>query len=170
MKRIVFSIIFCILGAALLIGGGIFAAYQHDYNTAHFDRYRTVAVYKVTDDSIYTKEAELLSEAERRIRFPQYLDGDSHHNISPDFFYCYDRIDCACQDYVDCIAFKYMGNADLDFTTDITKDRLTITFTGTGYPENSEPEPLSRTYIFDIEGIGADKLPILINRAEFIGY
>ncbi|MDE6031736.1 MAG: hypothetical protein K2G32_08960, partial [Oscillospiraceae bacterium] len=63
----------------------------------------------------------------------------------------------------------YHNMAVLDAEVDYTPTVLTITFTGTGYPENGEPENLDRTYIFDIDGAGRDKLPILLNKAEIFG-
>lgn len=66
---------------------------------------------------------------------------------------------CRGKEYAFKVRNKYDSNADLDFTVDHTGNLLTIKFTGIGYPENGEPELLSRTFIFDIEGAGADKLP-----------
>lgn len=179
MKRTLFNVIVCVFGAAVLIGGSVFAALMHDYHTVHFDRYRTEYYYAVFDEDSVVDGVRVQYVANQRIKFPQYYlyysdveeqKSRSDYDPNPALADCYDEIDCACLDYAEQIAYKYRDNVDLDFTVDITKDRLTIKFTGTGYPENGEPEPLSRTYIFDIDGVGADKLPRLINRAEFVGY
>lgn len=177
MRKTVFNVIFCVLGALILIGGGVFAALMHDYHTLHFDRYRE-EYYIANVDGMYTDKFEQLKK-EKRIKFPNYysyysdpeeLKKRSEFDPNPAFIDCYDEIDCACLDYAEQIAYRYRDNADLDFTVDITNDRMTIEFFGTGYPENGEPEKLERTYIFDISGVGEKKLPRLINRADFVGY
>lgn len=177
MRRIILTVIASVLGAAILIGGSVFAAAAHDYHTVHFDRYRTEFIYIVPDESTFTEEMRRQLETEKRIKFPQYYLHISNPEYkrnefdpNPALAHCYDEVDCACLDYAEQVAYKYRNNADLDFTVDITEERLTVKFSGTGYPENGEPEALSRTYIFDIDRVGAEKLPQLVNREEFIGY
>ncbi len=177
MNRNMFIVIIRILGAAILIGGTVFAVYWHDCNTVHFDRYHTEFYYMIPDDGTFTDEMKQKLETEQRIKFPQYCmylsEGKrAKYGVysSALFIDCYDEVDCACFDYAEKVAYKYHNNADLDFTVECTKTTLTVEFSGTGYPEDGDPEPLLRTYIFDIEGAGADKIPRLLNRAEFIGY
>lgn len=106
---------------------------------------------------------------EKRIKYPGFANARAHF-FAVELEECYAEVDNACSDYAILIANKYKNNADLDFTVENDGKQLTIRFTGTGYPENGEPEPLSRTYIFDLEGVGANKMPKLLNRAEIIGY
>lgn len=159
MKRIVLTVLACVLGAAVLIGGSIFAAYMHDQHTFNFDRYKTT----LATDGDWDRWEELKSQG-IEIRCPRFSKG------APELWAYYREVDAPCNDYAMLVACKYNNNADLDFTTDVTGGRLTVKFSGIGYPENGEPEMLERTYIFDIENVGGKKLPKLLNRAEFIGY
>ena len=167
MKKIVLSILACVLGAAMMIGGAAFAAYMHDFHTVSFDEYMIMTMYQPLVGM--TEEDEARFREEKRIKYPGFANGRSGV-FAIEIAECYAEVDLACSDYGVLISKKYRNNADLDFTVENTGKLLTIRFTGMGYPENGEPEPLSRTYIFDIEGVGADKMPILLNRAEIIGY
>ena len=167
MKKIVLSILACVLGAAMLIGGAVFASFMHDFHTVRFDEYLVGCSYEPWDDM--TAEDEARIRAEKRVKYPGFANGRAH-SFAVELEECYAEVDNACIDYGLLIAKKYHNNADLDFTVENDGKLLTIRFTGTGYPENGEPEPLSRTYIFDIDGIGVNKMPRLLNRAEIIGY
>lgn len=167
MKKIIISILICIFGAVILAGGTSFAMYMNYIYTVSFDKYSTDCSYRTPND-ITSEELDRL-RAEKRIKYPGFANGRSHE-FAVELSECYAEVDNACRDYALLIAYKYNNNADLNFTVENTGKVLTIRFTGTGYPENGDPEPLSRTYNFDIEGVGADKLPKLLNRAEIIGY
>lgn len=150
MKKVLI-IFLSILGAAIL-AIGLFLAYNwHEANTPNFDRYWT---HNYDDGDI---------------KYPNFQNAQPWGATEPMQF-CYMEIDDACFQYAKLIWYKYNNNADLDFTVENTGKVLTIKFTGTGYPEDGEPEPLERTYIFDVDGIGKKKLPVLLNRAEIIGY
>lgn len=166
MKRIILTVLACVLGAAMLIGGSAFAAFMHNANTVNFNTWLTEYTRPVYYEGIDLEEYHRLQN-EKRIFYPDF---DGGKVFMPDLTPCYAEVDNACKEYAWKVRDKYNCNADLNFTVDHTGNLLTIKFTGTGYPENGEPEQLSRTFIFDIEGAGADKLPKLVNRAEFIGY
>lgn len=158
---------FYLQGAAMMIGGAVFAAFMHDFHTVRFDEYAVNFNYQPFYDM--TDEDEARFREEKRIKYPGFANGRSGL-FAIEIAECYAEVDLSCSDYAVLIAKKYRNNADLDFTVENDGKLLTIRFTGTGYPENGEPEPLSRTYIFDIEGVGVDKMPKLLNRAEIIGY
>ncbi len=171
MRKIIPIVIGCVVGALLLIGGSAFAVFMHSYYTPNFDKYSEQYAYVLHDDYEYTEEMIERYRAEKRIKYPSYMCGVYDKSMfAAELIDCYDEIDSACRDYATLVASKYNNEADLNYTVENENNRLTIKFTGAGYPEGGEPEELSRTYIFDIEGVGADKLPRLINRAEFIGY
>lgn len=167
MKRIILSVIFSVLGVIMLVGGAGFTAFMHELHTVDFDKYDDAYTFLFGEDAT-AEEVERL-RAERRITYPNFA--NEHINgYDPEYYMCYAEVDGACKDYALFIAKKYNNNADLDYTVDKLGDTLTIKFFGTGYPENGEPEALSRTYIYNVEGVGKNKLPKLMNRAEFIGY
>lgn len=152
MKRIVIFVMSCVLGGLLLAGGVFFAAGMHSAYTVSFDKYETYSLLRG-----------------ERIFCPSFISARPW-GYAPSLTYCYREVEGACTMYANLVYKKYDGKADLDFTVERDGNLLTIKFTGIGYPENGGPEPLERTYIFDIEGVGADKLPKLLNRAEIIGY
>lgn len=163
MKRIILTALACVLGAAILIGGSVFAAFMHDANTVSFDKW--VKKYSITAHQEGVDDEEYYTE---RIAYPEF---EGAKLYSPHYLTLYyGEVDHCCREYAGKIRVQYKNKADLDFTVENTGKLLTIKFTGTGYPEGGEPEDLSRTFIFDIEGVGGDKLPKLVNRAEFIGY
>lgn len=163
MKRIILLIFASMVGLVLLVGGIYFAVLWHEVNKVSFDDYMTHAVLKVDEDGNVDRAAE------ERIFYPSF------GNARPMGYVmalddCYQEVDGACFQYAAMVSKHYNANADLTFTVEKDGDIVTIRFTGTGYPENGEPENLDRTYIFDVEDAGRDKLPRLVNRAEFIGY
>lgn len=164
--KIILSAVVCLVGAASLIGGFAFAKIAKDYYTLDFDNYTTeiMALGETIEES---REAYKNS----RITYPGFLDmvySPLDYDIR--LMDCYIEVNSPCKEYAMGIAKKYNNNAELNFTVDHTGDLLTIKFTGTGYPENGEPEDLSRTYIFDIGNANYNNLPKLVNRADFIGY
>ena len=77
----------------------------------------------------------------------------------------YSAITVPIIDYANGIAKDYNNKAKLDYTVEQENDMLTITFSGFGYLEGSDSEPitLDRVFIFDIKDVNADKLPTLIS-------
>lgn len=172
MKKIVLSVLGLVLGSLLLFGGGAFAVFMHNYYTPNFDKYEDNYMYslgKNPDD--YTEEELERIKEEKRIRYPTYA--GFVYDVSmfaPELWDCYLEIDQTCHTYAHMVAVKYQNNADLNYEVERLGNLLMIKFSGNGYPENGEPETLDKTFIFDVEGAGVDKLPRLVNRAEFIGY
>ena len=157
MKKTVLIILGSIFGAIIILSGGAFAWYMNTIYTINFDNY-----FK---SSVGVGE----SGPSGRIRVPSFHDGQPF-GVPMELDPCYYEVDNACMDYGFLVAKKYNNNADLDFTVENTGKVLTIKFTGTGYPENGDPKPLERTYIFDIDGVGKDKIPVLLNRDEIVRY
>lgn len=170
MKKIILTIIICVTGGVLLLGGTVFALYMNDIYTVSFDNYMTFGTYASSED--FTEEEMLRYEKckeEQWISYPSFSSGRGWGFV-PELTSIYAEVDNACVEYAHYVVHTYNNNARLNFTVENTGKILTIKFSGVGYPENGEPEELSRTYIFDIEGAGVDKLPKLLNRADIIGY
>lgn len=165
MKKIILSVIACVVGAVMLVGGVAFSKVMSNYYTLDFDNYEAYPVGIETEE-MSSREAFKAA----RITYPRYLIAYSGIEFDARLTDCYKEVQSPCCDYALAVAIKYQNNADLTFTVENTGKLLTIKFTGTGYPENGEPVDLSRTYIFDIDGAGVNKLPRLVNRADFIGY
>lgn len=163
MKRIILLTIASVVGVVLLAGGIYFAVLWHEVNKVSFDEYMTHAVREISEDGYINRTAE------ERIFYPSFGNARPWSYVAA-LDDCYEEVDGACFQYAAMVSKHYHANANLTFTVERDGNLLTIKFTGTGYPENGEPENLDRTYIFDIEGAGRDKLPRLVNRAEFIGY
>lgn len=160
--KIILSTVACVVGAVMLVSGVVFAKAASDYYKLDFDNYEK-AIMAIGEDY-----KEVYKEA--RITYPRYVAVYSWIDFDIRLMDCYREVQSPCYEYAASVAQKYENNADLTFTVENTGKLLTIKFTGTGYPENGEPEPLERTYIFDIDGANVNKLPRLVNRAEFIGY
>ena len=64
---------------------------------------------------------------------------------------------------------KYENRVRIDYTADIDNKnkRITVAFTGFGYPENGEPEVLDRDYIFDISNVDEDNMPVLLTQYTY---
>lgn len=77
----------------------------------------------------------------------------------------YSAITVPIMDYANGIAKEYNNKAKLDYTVEQENDILTITFSGFGYLEGSDAEPitLDKVFKFDIKDVNADKLPTLIS-------
>lgn len=157
MKKAILIILGSIFGLILILGGSVFAWYMYEAHTVNFDKY------------LKGRISSGISEIDSRIYCPEFLNGHPV-NVTEELWSCYNEVDSACVNYCTLVARKYKNNAELDFTVENTGKVLTIKFTGTGYPENGDPEPLERTYIFDIDGVGKDKIPVLLNRDEIVGY
>lgn len=165
VRNIILSVIACVVGAVLLIGGVAFTKAASDYYTLDFDNYDVMPMAFGGNGST---PKEVFDAG--RITYPRYVTAWSPFDFDASIMDCYLEVQEPCFEYAASVAKKYDNNADLTFTTENTGKLFTIKFTGTGYPENGEPEPLERTYIFDIEGANVNKLPRLVNRADFIGY
>lgn len=79
---------------------------------------------------------------------------------------CYNVIQEPCRYYSWQVRDKYEYKANLHIEVEKTKKTFIVKFTGWGYPDGGDPECLDRTYIYDIDGVGPDKLPILLNKNE----
>lgn len=64
---------------------------------------------------------------------------------------------------------KYENRVKIDYTANIDNKnkRITVSFTGYGYPENGEPEPLSRDYVFDISNVDENNMPVLLTQYTY---
>lgn len=166
--KIILSVIACVVGSVTLVGGVVFAKAASDYYKLDFDHYET----KVMATG-WTIEEEQEALKKSRITYPTFkgnLIVWSLFDYDIRLTDCYVEVQSPCYEYAMSVWKKYGENAELNFTLENTGKLLTIEFTGTSYPENGEPIDLSRTYIFDIDGAGVNKLPRLVNRADFIGY
>lgn len=172
MKKVitvVLTTLASVVVALLIAGGSYFAVAYYNMSITHFDEYQicTTMVFSDEIDSFDDYKQELADEG-YHIGYPHFMN-TGRWGYTMDLVDCYAEVDNACIDYAVQVAHKYTNKAVLDAEVDYTPTVLTITFTGTGYPENGEPENLDRTYIFDIDGAGRDKLPILLNKAEIFG-
>lgn len=167
--KIVLTSIASIAAALLMAVGSYVAVAYYNMRITHFDEHfmSSTRVYgkELTGHDEYNRT---LDEQGYHVSCPQFMNA-GRWGYSMDLVECYAEVDNACMDYALQIARKYDNRAVLDAEVDYTPTVLTITFTGTGYPENGEPEKLDRTYIFDIDGAGRDKLPVLLNKAEIFG-
>lgn len=64
---------------------------------------------------------------------------------------------------------KYENRVRIDYTVDIDNKnkRITVSFTGYGYPEEGEPEPLARDYVFDISNVDENNMPVLLTEYTY---
>lgn len=73
-------------------------------------------------------------------------------------------IDC-CERYAVYVSKEYSNYARLDYeVTEVYGKTLTIAFSGYGYPDEGrgEPEPLDKTFVFDISGVNSGRMPVLM--------
>lgn len=166
VKKIIRAVITVILAitAAIEIAFMIWAAFAiYDRETLHFDRWEIYEadITPVDEDLIelYHKNRE---EGGYSVEYFSFSGGAYYHDQA----LCYAEIQNPCRNYSYQMLEKYKFKANLKVDIDYTPKILTVTFTGWGYPDDGEPECLDRTYIFDIEGAGKDKLPILLNKDE----
>ena len=64
---------------------------------------------------------------------------------------------------------KYENRVKIDYTVDIDNKnkKITVSFTGWGYPEGGEPEALDRDYIFDISNVDESNMPVLLTKYTY---
>lgn len=169
MKKMISIILSSFFGAMLVLGGGAVGSYMYNISIPHFDNYY-ISSDSITagiphDDPSFDFKAyrEMLDAEGYCVRYPDFWYSNS---FSDDLINCYAEVEGALQDYAFYIARHYNNRARLDPEVECTKTRLTIKFTGYGVLEDGTREELARTYIFDIEGVGRNKLPKLLNKAE----
>ncbi len=153
MKRTFLTVVSCLLAAALLFGGVEFGAYMYSKTVPDFEDYQM---------SSYNVDSKTLRDEGYVISAP-FWNGCMERGKLLD---CYSELTNASRDYALFIAKRYRNKAKLTAEVSITSETLTIEFTGTGYNADGSEDDLSRTYIFDIDGAGKDKLPRLINKAD----
>lgn len=163
MKRTVITIVSCLLATFLLFCGIQFGAYIYSRNVPDFEDYQmsNVGFLKDYDEDAKRKNDDLRA-AGCYISFPLW-NGSMNPGKLID---CYAELTSAGRDYAQFIARKYRHKAKLNAEVEVTPETLTIKFTGTGYNDDGTEDDLARTYIFDIDGAGKNKLPRLINKAD----
>lgn len=166
----VFTVIILLIGAfelVFIVWAGILI---YDRETLHFDRWN---IYEKSPSPFNYEENEKgKEEYERlinRIKEGGYVIEAFNFEGGAAYWdqaLCYNEIAGACDMYANQVAEKYEWKAKLHIELEYTPKTFTVYCTGWGYPENGEPECLDRTYIYDIEGAGPDKLPVLLNKDE----
>lgn len=166
MKKAIIIAACCLLAAGLLFGGVRFGAYLREKGLPDFENYSIVpySAIKEPDDFSAVQETERLKSEGYVINRPIW---GSTERFETEL--CYGELEEACYAYADHIAKKYRNKAKLSVEVDVDKTAktVTITFDGTGYAPDGSEEALSRTYVFDVDGAGVNKLPRLVNKAEF---
>lgn len=171
MKKVILIILSTVIGAVLVLGGAALGAYMYDISIPHFDN------YYIGEDGMYAGISdELFRDRDALNAYYESLRAEGYHVRYPDFWYsnnftddlvyCYAEVQDPLQSYALYVARRYNNRARLDPEVECTKTRLTIKFTGYGVLDDGTREDLARTYIFDIEGAGRNKLPKLLNKAE----
>lgn len=167
MKKAIIIAVSCLLAAGLLLGGIRFGKYLHSKNVPDFENYSVVSysAIKEPNDISAVKETETLKAKGYVINRPIWNGISAQNNLE----LCYGELEEACYAYADHIAKKYRNKAKLSVEVDVDKtaQTVTITFGGTGYAPDGSEDELSRTYVFDVDGAGVNKLPRLVNKAEF---
>ena len=109
-------------------------------------------------------EAERLHSEGYSISCPHFHNITSF-NSSKEAAQVYGAINSRLMTYCHEVAEKYHNYAKLGYTVDIKGgETLTVAFTGTGYfYDEREPEPINKTFVFDIKGVSPNKLPMLIS-------
>lgn len=171
MKKVILIILSTVIGAVLLLGGGVVGALMYNASIPHFDNYEItyqLGLSGTGDDlnaavRVFDEVREWQLAEGYGVNYPYF----SYINpYTLDVYECYAEVDGACKDYAFYVANRYNNKARLAPEVECTKTRLTIKFTGTGWLEDGTEECLDRTYIFDIEGADSHKLPKLLNKAE----
>lgn len=167
MKKTIIIVVSCLLAAGLLFGGIRFGAYLYSKYVPDFEDYSIVPVSALKDygDSFAVEETESLKAEGYVINRPIWNGSFEQYELE----LCYGELEEACYSYADHIAKKYRNKAKLSVEVDVdkTSKTVTITFDGTGYAPDGSEDDLSRVYVFDIDGAGVNKLPRLVNKAEF---
>lgn len=157
------TVVSCLLAAVLLFAGVMFGQYIYSQNVPDWTRYQIGAVSAWRDNDPNAKEdLEKLRAEGYVINVPSW-DGSMDPGKLID---SYLEPTEACREYGWFIARKYRNKAKLDAEVEVTSETVTIKFTGTGYNDDGTEDDLARTYIFDVDGAGKNKLPRLINKAE----
>lgn len=170
MKKVILIILEAVVGVALLLGGGVFGAIMYNASVPHFDNYQIASGMLANLGDGASSAAQTAQELRDMQQAEGY--GVSFPNFSyinpytPAIFACYEEVDGACHDYAYFVAHRYNNKAKLDAEVEYTPELLTIKFTGYGVLEDGTEECLDRTYIFDIDGVGKNKLPKLLNKAD----
>lgn len=161
MKKVILIILSTFFGAILVLGGGAFGTYMYDISIPHFDNYDIISVSSGDMDRDELKAWQ--AENGYGVHYPDFY---YVNNCTEDLVDCYTEVQLAMSDYAFYIARHYNNRARLDSEVEYTKTRLTVKFTGFGVLEDGTREELARTYIFDIENAGRNKLPKLLNKAD----
>lgn len=163
IKRTVITVVSCLLGAVLLFVGVEFGKYIYSQNVLDWEDYQMSGTASFRDnDENRDEEWNKIKDEGYRIHFPLW-NGSMNPGKLID---CYAELTNAGRGYAHFIARKYRNNADLDAEVEVTSETVTIKFTGTGYNPDGTEDDLARTYIFDVDGAGKNKLPRLINKAD----
>lgn len=161
VKRTVITVVSCLLGAVLLFVGVEYGKYIYSQNVPDWTDYSIGAVGTWRDDG-EKEEMYKLREEGYVINVPGW-----NRSMDPGkLIDCYLELDHASRNYGWFIARKYRNKAKLDAEVEVTSETVTIKFTGTGYNDDGTEDDLARTYIFDVDGAGTNKLPRLINKAD----
>lgn len=159
MKKTVTVILSTVIGALLILGGGVFGSYMYNRTIPHFDNYRLSSISVGNGENT----DEMQATNGYGVNFPDFY----YSTVSTDdLLYCYQEVQEPLMSYAQYVVVHYNNRARLDPEVECTKTRLTVKFTGYGVLEDGTKEDLSRTYIFDIEGASAKTLPKLLNKAE----
>ncbi len=159
MKKIITIILSTVFCALLILGGGVFGSYMYNRTIPHFDNYQ-ISPFRVGIDE---NTEEMQKANGYGVNYPDFWYAN---DWSDDLLNCYQEVQEPLMSYAQYVALRYDNKARLDPEVECTKTRLTVKFTGYGVLEDGTREDLARTYIFDIEGAGAKKLPKLLNKAE----
>lgn len=159
MKKKILLIFSTLIGAVLLLSGGVLGAYMYNISVPHFDNYGVSPFYFGSN----TEAREMQEENGYGVFYPDFW---YTNNMSVELMDCYNEVQEPMTAYAQYVACRYDNRARLYPEVEYTKTRLTISFTGYGVLEDGTREDLARTYIFDIENAGRNKLPKLLNKAE----
>lgn len=161
VKRVIIIAVSCVLAVILLCLGVVYGQYLYYQNFLDWEDYQIGPVGTWRDDD--EKEDMLkLREEGYLINVP----GWSREMDPGKLIDCYAELSGACKNYGWFVARKYRNKAKLNTEVEVTSETVTIKFTGTGYNPDGTEDDLARTYIFDVDGAGKNKLPRLINKAD----
>lgn len=163
IKRTVIIVVSCLVAAVLLFVGVNFGRYIYSQNVLDWEDYQNgEGGYGVFRDDNEYEEMLRLREEGYLIQYPFWS-----RSMDPGkLIDCYAELTNASRDYAQFIARKYRNKAKLNAEVEVTSERVTIKFTGTGFNPDGTEDDLARTYIFDVDGAGKNKLPRLINKAD----
>lgn len=163
VKRVIIIAVSCVLAVILLCLGVVYGRYIYRQNVLDWEDYQIGdGGYGVFKDNNEYKEMLRLQKEGYLIQYPLW-NGSMYPGKLID---CYAEPTNASRDYAQFIARKYRNKAKLNTEVEVTSETVTIKFTGTGYNPDGTEDDLARTYIFDVDGAGKNKLPRLINKAD----